>query len=1316
LTTTGTSGAATLVGSTLNIPQYQSVITNPITGTGTPNYVSKFTSPGSIGDSLIFDNGTNVGIGTTLPGYKLTVEGYIGAERFYPYNTNSTYISGDGSGMMIQGSGYLYVPASGGSYFLNQVRFRSTIENDTNAYLQINGGTSGITYINGSIGIGTTSPSAKLHIMTDAIYAGIFNTTTITASSTAISIGGYTTGVGGAGGSSTIRSYHNHGSTTATSLAFEVNGTSEAMRITSSGNVGIGNTSPITKLTLNSYTGSRLPYIQNTAYSIDAGGITIGSSTTTGNKAGGIDLTNNTYGVGYYSPIMTFSSLSSNSVYNNAYAGIWGVVAGQGSDANWVKGDLAFGTAVSYGIEERMRISSNGFVGIGTTSPAGALHVATFGQYSYFSGNSGGSSIADVQGLAIGWNKSSGGGETILAFNKGGGATGGLAFSCNDGGSYAEYMRVTSNGNVGIGTTSPSTKLEVTGNIKASLSGYELQMYPAWDTGVAGFGTSSNHGLVLSTNNTERMRITSGGNVGIGTTTPSNKLTVNGNIETTGSGKIGFNVNDSYGNFPHYGLGYAGGDNYTNLAGYFGLSFGTTGNERMRITTTGNVGINTTNPQKPLEVYSNANDFVSVGVNQMAVGQWSGIHFGYREANSAYRKSAIVFERTDLTANDAQGKIHILNGPQNSAGSATLSDAKLTIAENGYVGIGTTSPGSKLDVVGIGIFRDRLIVSADAGNEQFVIQRASNTNSQLILGYHSSGYARIQAVQQGVGYTPLALNQDGGNVGISTASPTEKLDVRGVIRVSNNGVNDSGIIAFGNYLNGPGYYDNGIFRGAVNNINTAGNYLNIGSYDGLVFTTSNAALGSQAIRMFINGANGNVGIGTTNPNYKLDVNGDVYFGGNIDIGANGINFYGASSVLVNRVAPRLDFYGSPSNLSMSITTAGNVGIGTTSPGYKLDVSGKIRASSGITNESDHSNTRFENILPAALNGGGTGIVQMSWWVSEPNISWDAAGFGYNVTNNGTGTYGFGRINNSFGQAYMRFFSSGHLQFYNADTAGNRVETMFLRSDGNVGIGTTNAIYKLTLEGEMAIFNSSRIIFGQNQGGGASINYNSNGNLDITPRSGYNTIFTSGNVGIGTTSPITILHANSSSNTTAGLFIQNQSTNVVTIGNEATWLGTGSSNNAVVAAFGSNSLLFGTNATEKMRITDSGYVGIGQSNPQSLLHLKQSSSNFFRMSRGSASNYGFELGVSNDFYIYDYNNSRSALTILNSGSVGVGTNTPDPSAILELTSTTQGFLPPRMDNSEINAISNPAEGLIVYSTQSKCLFLFDGANWQKIAYA
>jgi hypothetical protein len=75
LTTTGTSGAATLVGATLNIPQYQSVITNPVTGTGTTNYLSKWTSSSTLNNSLLYDDGTNVGIGTTSPSYKLDVNG-----------------------------------------------------------------------------------------------------------------------------------------------------------------------------------------------------------------------------------------------------------------------------------------------------------------------------------------------------------------------------------------------------------------------------------------------------------------------------------------------------------------------------------------------------------------------------------------------------------------------------------------------------------------------------------------------------------------------------------------------------------------------------------------------------------------------------------------------------------------------------------------------------------------------------------------------------------------------------------------------------------------------------------------------------------------------------------------------------------------------------------------------------------------------------------------------------------------------------------------------------------------------------------------
>jgi hypothetical protein len=123
---------------------------------------------------------------------------------------------------------------------------------------------------------------------------------------------------------------------------------------------------------------------------------------------------------------------------------------------------------------------------------------------------------------------------------------------------------------------------------------------------------------------------------------------------------------------------------------------------RATITAEGNFGIGTSTPQKRLDVVSNINDFVTVAAANLSIGNWTGIHFGYREeGNASYRKAAIVFERTDLSANDAQGRIHILNGPRNSTGSATLADSKLVISESGNVLIGTTTnSNSKLYVNG----------------------------------------------------------------------------------------------------------------------------------------------------------------------------------------------------------------------------------------------------------------------------------------------------------------------------------------------------------------------------------------------------------------------------------------------------------------------------------------------------------------------------------------------------------------------------------------------------------------------------------------
>jgi hypothetical protein len=64
LTTTGTSGAATYSGGTLNIPQYQGVLTNPVTGTGTTNTLPKFTGASAIGNSNITDTGSLITLGS----------------------------------------------------------------------------------------------------------------------------------------------------------------------------------------------------------------------------------------------------------------------------------------------------------------------------------------------------------------------------------------------------------------------------------------------------------------------------------------------------------------------------------------------------------------------------------------------------------------------------------------------------------------------------------------------------------------------------------------------------------------------------------------------------------------------------------------------------------------------------------------------------------------------------------------------------------------------------------------------------------------------------------------------------------------------------------------------------------------------------------------------------------------------------------------------------------------------------------------------------------------------------------------------------
>ncbi len=73
----------------------------------------------------------------------------------------------------------------------------------------------------------------------------------------------------------------------------------------------------------------------------------------------------------------------------------------------------------------------------------------------------------------------------------------------------------------------------------------------------------------------------------------------------------------------------------------------------------------------------------------------------------------------------------------------------------------------------------------------------------------------------------------------------------------------------------------------------------------------------------------------------------------------------------------------------------------------------------------------------------------------------------------------------------------------------------------------------------------------------------------------------------------------------------------------------------------------------------------------------------------------------------------SINIANAQAVGIGTTTPDPSSILDITSVKAGVLLPRMKNADRIAITSPAEGLTVYEIDTKSIYQFDGIMWRRI---
>jgi hypothetical protein len=261
---------------------------------------------------------------------------------------------------------------------------------------------------------------------------------------------------------------------------------------------------------------------------------------------------------------------------------------------------------------------------------------------------------------------------------------------------------------------------------------------------------------------------------------------------------------------------------------------------RFTLSSNGKIGINTITPQKVFEVQTPASDTAAFG-RTLAVGEWTGIQVGYLEPwNSFYRKSAIVFQRTDATA--ARGKLMLLNNTAADATSVGVNDARLTISDNGNVGVGTTAPSATLHVD----VADGPIIRLSRGHNGNRFDLETN-GENLKVGPRDSGDLLLAS---GAFAEGMRLKSN-GNVGIGTSDPTATLHVQvasgPVIRLSRG--ND------GNRFD----------------LESNGTDLILGPRDSGDLVLASGAF-VEGVRLK---SNGNVGIGVSNPTTKLVVNGSI---------------------------------------------------------------------------------------------------------------------------------------------------------------------------------------------------------------------------------------------------------------------------------------------------------------------------------------------------------------------------------------------------------------------------------------------------------
>ena len=502
---------------------------------------------------------------------------------------------------------------------------------------------------------------------------------------------------------------------------------------------------------------------------------------------------------------------------------------------------------------EKMIIKPSGSVGIGTSSPQSKLHVnsdtgncelqitapdAYYAKLSVMGDNSGG--YQGTGEIYVGQSTSFGGG---IIYNGDGNPTNTgstvdcISFYRRSSNVNTEVFRysygnsnVIFNGNVGIGTSSrvhlSTETLDIMGSFRVGGNDGNLTIESRDETVALQTRIDGRHlGQGLATGGGSENRYVLSlqpdfGYVGIGKTNPGAKLDVNGSMRASydtntasyfGRAAIGYCYHDDCAGFAHlhcnnstkYALmQHPAGWTYLNCASSTGICFRINNSDKMRMDSSGRLGIGTTSPTDLLTVGQMASDtggttsmsILAAGENADAI-----LYFGTGRSMNVAKKAAIIAEGTSTYS---RSKLHFCldNTANNSTTyNASISNSRMTIDSNGEVGIGKTNPGALLDVNG------SMRASYDSNTASYFGRAAigycghndyagfahlhCNNSTQYALMQNMDGWTYLNcASSRGICFRIAGVDKmrmdSSGRLGIGKTNPGALLDVNGSMRAA----------------------------------------------------------------------------------------------------------------------------------------------------------------------------------------------------------------------------------------------------------------------------------------------------------------------------------------------------------------------------------------------------------------------------------------------------------------------------------------------------------------------------------------------------